>query len=102
MPVARIKIISRNVRDAHSIASQIVEIAKTINIKFSGPIPLPTRRLKISTRKTPCGDGSHTFERWEMRIHKLLVEIDGSDQALRQVMRIPVPDTVQIEMALTQ
>ena len=101
MPVARIKIISRNIRDAHSIANQIVEIAKSINIKISGPIPLPTRRLKISTRKTPCGDGSHTFEKWEMRIHKLLVEIDGSDQALRQVMRIPVPDTVQIEMSLS-
>ncbi len=101
MPVARIKIISRNVKDAISIAGQIVEIAKTLNIKFKGPIPLPTRRYKITTRKTPCGDGSHTYERWEMRIHKLLVQIDGSDQALRQVMRIPVPDTVQIEMSLS-
>lgn len=101
MPVARIKIISRNTKDARSIAGQIVDIAKTINIKFKGPIALPTRRLRISTRKTPCGDGSHTYEHWEMRIHKLLVEIDGSDQALRQVMRIPVPDTVQIEMSLS-
>ncbi len=101
MPVARIKIISRNVKDASSIASQIVEIAKTLNIKFKGPVPLPTRRLKITTRKTPCGDGAHTYERWEMRIHKRLVQIDGSDQALRQVMRIPVPDTVQIEMSLS-
>lgn len=101
MPVARIKIISRNVKDAISIASQIVEIAKALNIKFKGPVPLPTRRLKITTRKTPCGDGSHTYERWEMRIHKRLVQIDGSDQALRQVMRIPVPDTVQIEMSLS-
>lgn len=101
MSIARIKIISRNVKDANSIASQITDIAKTINIKFRGPIFLPTRRLKITTRKTPCGDGSHTYERWEMRIHKRLVEIDGSDQALRQVMRIPVPDTVQIEMSLS-
>ncbi len=101
MPVARIKIISRNVKDAHSIADQIVEIAKTVKIKFRGPIPLPTRRHRVTVRKTPCGDGSHTYERWEMRIHKLLVEIDGSDQALRQVMRIPVPDTVQIEMSLS-
>jgi ribosomal protein S10 len=35
-----------------------------------------------------------------MRIHKWLVEIDGSDQALRQVMRIPVPEAVQIEITL--
>jgi small subunit ribosomal protein S10 len=61
LPVARIKIISRNVKDARSIASQIVEIAKTINIKFKGPVPLPTRRLRISTRKTPWGtDPTHS------------------------------------------
>jgi small subunit ribosomal protein S10 len=101
LPTARIKIISRSKRDASSIANQIVEIAKSINIKFKGPIPLPTRRLKISTRKTPCGDGSHTYEHWEMRIHKRLVEVDGSEQALRQIMRILVPDTVQIEMTLS-
>ncbi|MCL4365499.1 MAG: 30S ribosomal protein S10 [Candidatus Marsarchaeota archaeon] len=102
MPVARIKIISRNVKDANEIASQVKEIAKALNVKFKGPIPLPTRRHKITTRKTPCGDGSHTYERWEMRIYNRLLEIDGSDQALRQVMRIPVPDTVQIVLALSE
>jgi small subunit ribosomal protein S10 len=101
LPVAKIKIISRNVNDATSISKQIIEIAKTLNIKSRGPIPFPTRRLKITTRKTPCGDGSHTYEHWEMRIHKWLVEIDGSDQALRQVMRIPVPDTMKIEMSIS-
>lgn len=101
MPTTRIKLISRNKDDVVRIAKQIVEIARTVGIKFKGPIPLPTKTLKISTRKTPCGDGSHTYEHWEMRIHKWLVEIDGSEQALRQVMRITVPDTVQIEMTLS-
>ena len=89
MPTARIKIISRSKNDARSIAGQIVEIAKSLGVKFKGPIPLPTKRLSITTRKTPCGDGSHTYERWELRIHNRLVEIEGSEQALRQVMRIP-------------
>ncbi len=93
--------ISRNKDDVVRIAKQIVEIAKAAGIKFKGPIPLPTKTLNVSTRKTPCGDGSHTYEHWEMRIHKWLVEIEGSEQALRQVMRITVPDTVQIEMTLS-
>lgn len=101
MPTARIKLISRKKNDVVAIAKQIIEIAKTAGVKFKGPIPLPTRIMTISTRKTPCGDGSHTYEHWEMRIHKWLVEIDGSEQALRQVMRITVPDTVQIEMTLS-
>lgn len=101
MPVARIKIISRNKRDASVIAKQIVEIAKALGVRFKGPVPLPTKRLKIATRKTPCGDGSHTYEHWEMRIHNRLVEIDGNEQALRQIMRIPVPDTVQVLLNLS-
>jgi small subunit ribosomal protein S10 len=101
MPVARIKLISKDSKDASSIAHQIIEIAKATGIKYKGPIPLPTRRLVIPVRKTPCGDGSHTFEHWEMRIYKWLVEIEGTEQALRQVMRIPVPDTVQIEMSIS-
>ncbi len=101
MPVATIKIISRSRNDAGIIANQIIEIAKSTGIKYKGPVPLPTKRLKIATRKTPCGDGSHTYEHWEMRIHNRLVEIDGNEQALRQVMRIPVPDTVQILMNLS-
>lgn len=101
MPVARIKIISRNKKDAGVIAKQIVEIAKNLGVKFKGPVPLPTKRLKIATRKTPCGDGSHTYEHWEMRIHNRLVEIEGNEQALRQVMRIPVPDTVQVLLNLS-
>ncbi len=101
MPTARIKLISRNRTAARDIARQIVEIAKTSGIKVVGPIPLPTRKIKVTTRKTPCGDGSKTYERWQMRIHKWMVSIDGSDTALRQVMRIPVPDTVQIEMILS-
>ncbi|MDE1846343.1 MAG: 30S ribosomal protein S10 [Candidatus Micrarchaeota archaeon] len=100
MPVARIKIISRSAKDVGTIARMIIEIAKSAGVKNKGPIPMPTRRLKIATRKTPAADGSHTFDHWEMRIHKWMVEIDGSEQALRQVMRIPVPDSVQIEMSL--
>lgn len=101
MPTARIKLISRRRTAARDIAMQIVEIAKAAGIKVVGPIPLPTRKIKVTTRKSPCGDGSKTYEKWQMRIHKWMVSIDGSDQALRQVMRIPVPDTVQIEMILS-
>ncbi len=101
MPKATIKLVSRQGTAARNIAMQIVEIAKAAGIKVVGPVPLPTRKIKVTTRKTPCGDGSKTYETWQMRVHKWMVSIDGSDQALRQVMRIPVPDTVQIEMVLS-
>ena len=101
MSIAIIKLISTNMKDADSIAKQIKGIAQSLNVKSRGPVPLPTRRISHTTRKTPAADGSHTYEKWELRIHKRLIQIDGSEQALRQVMRIPVPDTVQIEISLS-
>jgi small subunit ribosomal protein S10 len=100
MTTAIIKLVSTAAKDIDSIAGQIKSIADSIQVKSRGPVPLPTRRLSHTTRKTPCGDGSHTYEKWEMRVHKRLIIIDGSEQALRQIMRIRVPDTVQIEISL--
>ena len=37
-------------------------------------VRLPTKTLKISTRKTPNGEGSKTWDTYEMRIHKRLIE----------------------------
>ncbi len=101
MSIAIIKLVSINRKDVDSIAKQIKSIAQSLNVKSRGPVPLPTRRISQTTRKTPAADGSHTYEKWELRIHKRLIQIDGSEQALRQVMRIVVPDTVQIEISLS-
>ncbi|MGC8571985.1 MAG: 30S ribosomal protein S10 [Candidatus Micrarchaeia archaeon] len=101
MTLARIKLISTNPKDVDEIAKQIKSIAASLNVKCKGPIPLPTRKITQTTRKTPAADGSHTFEKWQMRFHKRFIIIDGNEQALRQVMRIPVPDTVQIEIGIS-
>jgi hypothetical protein len=67
---------------------------------MSGPIPLPTKHLKVPCRKSPDGEGTETWDHWEMRIHKRLIDLDASDRALRQLMRIQVPDGVNIEIVL--
>ncbi len=102
MSTATIKLVSLSATDVDSIIRQIKAIAETMNVKCKGPVPFPTRVISHTTRKTPCGTGSHTYEKWQMRFHKRLIEIvDVSEHALRQILRIPVPDTVQIEIILT-
>ena len=39
-------------------------------LKVSGPVRLPTKKLRITTRKSPCGEGTNTWDRFQMRIHK--------------------------------
>lgn len=101
MGKARIKLIGRDPKELDEVSKQIVEIAKGTGVPISGPIPLPTKKLIVATRKTPCGDGSDTYEKWQMRIHKRLIEIGGDERTLRQIMRVKVPDTVKIEITIS-
>ena len=102
--VTIIKLTGENHRDIDQVATQIRTICDTSGISMRGPIPLPTRRLVVPCRKAPSGEGSETYDHWEMRIHKRLLEMDitsGKDEsALRQVARIPIPDTVSIELSM--
>ncbi|MGZ7043840.1 MAG: 30S ribosomal protein S10, partial [Methanobacterium sp.] len=52
------------------------------------------------TRKSPDGEGKATWEKWELRIHKRLVGIEADERAMRQVMKVNVPDNVSIEIEL--
>ncbi len=99
-PKARIRLSGLNPKDLDKICNQIKEIALKTGVEISGPIPLPTRRLVIPVRKAPDGEGSETYDHWELRIHKRLIDIAADERALRQIMRIQVPKDVNIEIVL--
>ena len=102
--MARIKLSGTNPKELDELSREIIEIAKKLGIDYKGPIPLPTKKLKVVTMKTPCGDGTGhgnaTFDRWEMRIHKRLIELQADNRVLRQVMRVNIPSSVHIEIKL--
>ncbi len=99
-PKARISLSGRDPARVDSVCKQIRDISSKTGIEMAGPIPLPTKRLKVPVRKGPDGGGSSTIDHWEMRIHKRLIDIDADERALRQIMRIQVPDGVNIEIVL--
>lgn len=101
MSKARIKLESENIEELNGVCGQIRDISSKAGVSLKGPIPLPTKRLNISTRKTPCGDGSDTYEKWELRIHKRLIEVQADDRVLREIMRIKIPSSVNVEMTLS-
>lgn len=97
---ARIKLTSTDTEKLGGVCQEIQEIAKKIGVKIVGPIPLPTKKLVVPTRRTPCGDGSNTWDRFEMRVHKRLIEVDARERVMRNIMRIRVPNEVYIEMEI--
>ncbi|MCD6515545.1 MAG: 30S ribosomal protein S10 [Candidatus Asgardarchaeia archaeon] len=97
---ARIRLSSPDPKKLERVTQDIVEIAKKTGVKISGPIPLPTKRIKIPVRKSPCGEGTATWDKFELRIHKRLIDIAADDRAMRQIMRIKVPDDVYITIEI--
>mgnify|MGYP006308984875 CR=1 FL=1 len=100
MQKARIKIASTDIGKVNEVIDYINGITEKTGVDMRGPIPLPTKKLKITTRKSPCGDGTATWERYEMRVHKRLIDLGVDERALRLVMRVPIPEGLNIEIEM--
>ena len=100
MAKVRIKLKSINIDQLNAICNEIKEIASKSGTPISGPIPLPTKKLKITTRKSPCGNGTATFDNFEMRIHSRLIDLPADDRVLHAVMRLYIPRSVTIKIEM--
>jgi small subunit ribosomal protein S10 len=98
MQKARIKLTSTNYETLEEICNKIIEVAERTGAKHSGKIALPTRKLVVPTRKSPCGGGTETYERWQMRLHKRLLDIQADERTLKRVMRVEIPEEVHMEL----
>ncbi|MBI4144726.1 30S ribosomal protein S10 [Candidatus Woesearchaeota archaeon] len=102
MQKARIKLASTDIDKLNNVCSYIKDIADKTGVSIRGPIPLPTKKLRMATRRCPCGDGSATWERFEMRIHKRLIDLGIDERALRLVMKVPIPEGLNIEIEMIE
>lgn len=97
---AKLKLLSTDYKQLEEVCKQIKGILDSAGVEYSGPIPLPTRRIVIPVRKGPDGRGTSTWDKWEMRIHKRLFYIHPDDRVLRKITRLPIPDVVRPELTL--
>lgn len=100
MAKIRIKLNSVDIEMLNKICDMIKDTAKKSGITISGPVPLPTKKLKITTRKSPCGEGSATFDNFEMRIHKRIIDLPSNETVLHSIMRIPIPRSVNVKIQM--
>ncbi len=100
MGKVRIKLSSVDIEALNSIIGMIKEISERAGVGMRGPIPLPTRRMKVTTRKSPCGSGTATFDRFEMRVHKRIIDLPAEDRILHPIMMLKIPRSVQIKIEM--
>ena len=82
------------------VCQQIENVCASQGIRKNGPIPLPTKRLKVPVLKAPSGQGTATWAKFEMRIHKRLFEIIANERSMHLIMKIQIPESVLVEIEL--
>ncbi|MDO8508617.1 MAG: 30S ribosomal protein S10 [Nanoarchaeota archaeon] len=100
MPKVRIKLGSIDIESLNAVVGMIKDITTRVGVVMRGPIPLPTKRLKVTTRKGPDGRGTATFDRFEMRVHRRIIDIPAEDRILHPIMKLQIPRSVQIKIEI--
>ena len=100
MAKVRIKLSSIDIAALNSVIAMIKDITVRSGVVMRGPIPIPTRKLKVTTRKSPCGNGTATFDRYEMRVHRRIIDIPAEDRILHPIMKLQIPRSVQIKIEM--
>lgn len=53
-------------------------------------------------RKSPCGEGTNTYERLEMRIYKRVIDLVCTNQDVKEITSIKISPGVEVELTMTQ
>ncbi|ERN11053.1 hypothetical protein AMTRI_Chr04g181360 [Amborella trichopoda] len=102
VPLNRIRITlsSKNVKNLEKVCADLVRGGKDKGLKVKGPVRMPTKVLHITTRKSPCGEGTNTWDRFELRVHKRVIDLVSSPEVVKQITSITIEPGVEVEVTI--
>lgn len=99
----QIIVVGKDVDIVERYCKNIHRTGTNTNVNISGVMRLPVKRLKITTRKSPCGEGTNSWDRYEMRIYKRVFNIkDTTVESISEIVNnVPNPSGVQVTVAVS-
>jgi small subunit ribosomal protein S20e len=96
----RITLTSRKVEALEKVCTELKNKALSKQLKVAGPVRMPTKFLRLCVRKSPNGEGTNTFDRWQMRIHKRILDLHSPSEVVRQITNISIEPGVDVEVTI--
>merc|ERR1711865_249407 len=96
----RITLTSTNVKSLERVCADLKKGALQKELRVSGPVRLPTKTLRVTVRKSPCGEGTNTWDRYEMRVHKRLLDLHSPSEIVKQITNINIEPNVDVEVTM--
>ncbi|ODV58486.1 40S ribosomal protein uS10, partial [Ascoidea rubescens DSM 1968] len=96
----RISLVSTQVKKLEKVSNSIIRNAVQHDLVKKGPVRMPTKVLRISTRKTPNGEGSKTWDAYEMRIHKRVIDLQAPASIVKKITQITIEPGVDVDVTI--
>ena len=97
----RITLTSTLVKALEKVCQEFTRAAKDNKVDVKGPVHLPTKTLRTTTRKTPCGEGSKTWDRYQMRIHKRIIDLNCTQEMIKKITQVGIVPGVDIDFTIS-
>ena len=97
----RYTLTSCSMKNLEKVCSDLKRAVVDKKLKNKGPVRMPTKKLRITTRKAPSGEGTNTWDKFEMRIHKRLLDIHASAEVVKNITSsISIEPGVEVEVSI--
>ena len=96
----RIILRSQETKNLEYVANTIVKNAKEKNYEVRGPRFMPNKNLSLTVRKSPCGEGTNTFDAYKMKIHTRIVDIKCSPNSVSDITNFKIKPGVDINIKI--
>eukprot|EP00792_Barthelona_sp_PAP020_P005417 TRINITY_DN2640_c0_g1_i2.p1 TRINITY_DN2640_c0_g1~~TRINITY_DN2640_c0_g1_i2.p1 ORF type:complete len:130 (+),score=30.26 TRINITY_DN2640_c0_g1_i2:39-392(+) len=103
MNKVRFVLASRDVDALNRVESHLIKNAKERRVgMLRGPIRMPIKNLSITTMKTPCGEGSTTWDKFQLRIHKHVIDMSAPMSLIRSLQKVDFEPSVRMNVLLQE
>ena len=94
----RMTLRGREVKPLEFACDKIVSKSKQLGYKTRGPVRIPTKKLSITTRRSPCGNGTNTWDKFEMRVHKRVIDIQCPSSVIKEITEFRIDAGVDVNL----
>ena len=98
--VYRLTLKGREIKPLEWACNEIIMRAKNKDKGYEtkGPVRIPTKILRVTVRKSPCGEGTNTWDRFEMRIHKRVIDIYCPLSVVKDITTFKMDASVDVDL----
>lgn len=95
-----INLSSTDMKRLERVCSEFHAYAKAIIPDMKGVTRLPTRKGSITTRRSPCGEGTNTWSRYRMSVHSRSFSISVYPSVLEKFASFLKTSDVEISLVI--